>query len=167
MTIFEALPDAARVWVYQSSRTFSERETMVLNSQLAAFAQQWTAHNHALRAQAQVLRQCFVVLAVDESQAGASGCSIDKSVYFLESLEQQFGVSLFDRLRLAYLADTGEIIFCSKSDFLSQYTGGGVSDVTFVFDNMISTLGELRSAWLKPLRESWHWRFLGLHKNEI
>ncbi|MFM2268315.1 MAG: hypothetical protein RL757_1756 [Bacteroidota bacterium] len=167
MTIFEALPDTSRVWVYQSSRPFSERETAVLNSQLAAFARQWTAHNHALQAQAQVVRQQFVVLAVDESQAGASGCSIDKSVHFLESLEQQFGVSLFDRLRLAYLDASGEVVFCSKTDFLTEYTGGGVSDVTFVFDNMVSSLGELRSAWLKPLRESWHWRFLGLHKNAI
>lgn len=165
MILFEGLPDEARVWVYQSSRPFSERETTVLNSQLSAFASHWTAHNQALRAQARVVRNQFVILTVDETQAGASGCSIDKSVHFLESLEQQFGISLFDRLRLAYLDNDGETVFCSKNEFLTLYTGGCVSDVTFMFDNTVQTLGQLRNAWLKPLRESWHWRFLGLHKN--
>ena len=44
----------------------------------------------------------FIILIVDESHAGASGCSIDKSVHFMQQLEQEYGINLFDRFNLAY-----------------------------------------------------------------
>ena len=81
------LPDAARVWVYQSTRPFSEKETVVLKSQINGFVSEWTAHSQQLAAAGDVLMNQFIVLAVDEKQAGASGCSIDKSVHFLQSIE--------------------------------------------------------------------------------
>lgn len=166
MEIFENLPDAARVWIYQASRNFSEREVMVLNSQIGAFVQHWTAHSAALRARGGVLWQRFVVLAVDESQADASGCSIDKSVHFLESLQEQYAVDLFDRLSIAYLDDQNLLQIASKNAFLARYTGGGASEATLVFDHTVATLGALREGWLKPVSDSWHWRFLGLHKTK-
>src|ERR1700744_2326032 len=92
----------SRVWIYQSDRKLTDAETQQIQQYLNSFTTQWTAHNNQLKAKGEVRYNRFLVLIVDESQAGASGCSIDKSVNFMKRLEQQFGINLFDRFNLAY-----------------------------------------------------------------
>lgn len=154
----EALPDSARVWIYQSSRPFNEREITVIKSQINGFVSEWTAHSQQLMAAGDVLFEHFIVLAVDEKQAGASGCSIDKSVYFIKSIENQYDTQLFERMNFAYL-DEGEVSVVSSSEFSKRYTEGGLSDETLVFDNLVQSIGDMKKGWVKPLANSWHKRF--------
>lgn len=153
------LADHARVWVYQSNRPFSEREQIVLTSQINAFVQDWAAHGRDLLASGGVLLNQFIVLAVDERQAGASGCSIDKSVNFMKELAAQFNVALFDRLTFTYL-DEGMVKTASSSDFKRLFTEGSIDKDTLVFDNLVNNVADLRTQWLKPLALSWHKRFV-------
>ncbi|RMF01923.1 MAG: hypothetical protein D6772_04130, partial [Bacteroidetes bacterium] len=96
MEIVNTLPAQARVWVYQADRPFAEEVVPEVEQHMRKFTQQWVSHNRALRAEAAVLENRFVVLAVDESQAGASGCSIDSSVAFLKKLGEVYERDLFD-----------------------------------------------------------------------
>jgi hypothetical protein len=153
------LADHSRVWVYQSNRPFSEREQIVLTSQINGFVQDWAAHGRDLLASGAVLLDQFIVLAVDERQAGASGCSIDKSVNFMKELAAQYNVSLFDRLTFTFLKNE-KVETASASDFKRFYTEGSLSADTLVFDNLVNTVGDLRMTWLKPLALSWHKRFI-------
>ena len=155
----EDLPDWSRVWIYQSNRPFTEREITVLKSHINAFTTDWTAHSQQLCATGDVLYNQFIVLAVDERQAGASGCSIDKSVNFIKSIENQYTVQLFERLTFAYLE--GESVKTAPStDFKRLYTEGVLTDETLVFDNLINSVLDLKNTWLKPLNKSWHKRFI-------
>src|SRR5476649_3050231 len=99
----------SRVWVYQSDKKLSDQEVQQIQAQLDSFTTGWTAHNSQLKAKAEIRYNRFLILVVDESQAGASGCSIDKSVHFMKELEQQFNINLFDRFNLAY-RDGDEIL---------------------------------------------------------
>src|ERR1700749_4938909 len=92
----------SRGWGYQSNRELKPVETEAIQQQLNNFATGWTAHNNQLKAKAEVRYNRFLILIVDESQAGASGCSIDKSVHFMQHLEREFNINLFDRFNLAY-----------------------------------------------------------------
>src|ERR1700744_5348917 len=94
--------EQSRVWIYQANRELSAAQAKQALDQLSLFTAEWTAHNHQLKARAEVRYNRFLILVVDETQAGASGCSIDKSVNFMKRLEQQFGINLFDRFNLAY-----------------------------------------------------------------
>src|ERR1700749_5003601 len=94
--------EQSRVWIYQSDRELYEDEVKQLHEILNKFAAEWTAHNHQLKAKAEIRYNRFLILIVDESQAGASGCSIDKSVNFIKRLEQEFNIILLDRFNLAY-----------------------------------------------------------------
>jgi hypothetical protein len=156
--ILRGLPDHARVWIYQANRPFTDRETLVLQSQLNGFAQSWAAHSKELVAAGQVLHQQFVVLAVNEDLNKASGCSIDASVYFLQNIENQYGVQLFERMNFAFLQDD-TLQIAPATDFKRLYTEGVISDATLVFDNLVQTVGDMRQSWLKPLSSSWHKRF--------
>lgn len=153
------LADHARVWIYQSNRPFSEREQIVLTSQINAFVQDWAAHGRDLLASGAVLFHQFIVLAVDEQQAGASGCSIDKSVNFIKELAAQYEVALFDRMTFAFLNDS-KVETANSSNFKRLFTEGSISHDTFVFDNLVSNVGDLKTKWLKPLALSWHKRFV-------
>ena len=159
MVTYRELPADAKVWVYQSNRPFTDDELRVLEPQINAFADEWVSHNVQLRAFGSVYLKQFIVLMVDESQAGASGCSIDRSIYFLRLVERNFGVELFDRMRFAFRMGD-EVRTASKEEFTDLYHKKIIGDDTLVFDNLVSTKGAFESAWIKPLGESWHKRMV-------
>jgi hypothetical protein len=130
-----------------------------LEEALLRFVAQWTSHQRQLSACGELHHRQFIILAVDEDQAGASGCSIDRSVRFLHEVEEAFGVSLFDRMRFAWW-DDGTVRTADSQAFADLYRGGGVGPDTLVFDNLVKTRGEWTDGWLKPLAKSWHRRFV-------
>ena len=86
---FNILPDDSRIWIYQGSRSFSKEELVEVQEKLNDFIEDWTAHGDELRAGYEIRYNRFIILALDQSQNGASGCSIDASVHFIQSLEKK------------------------------------------------------------------------------
>ncbi|MEQ9303133.1 MAG: hypothetical protein RJQ14_04390, partial [Marinoscillum sp.] len=97
------MPDHSRVWIYQSTRPFSDSEKTLISAQLDEFTKQWAAHGQQLTATYSIELDQFIVLAVDESHHQASGCSIDSSVRVIQVIEQQTGLTLLDRSKVAFL----------------------------------------------------------------
>jgi len=145
----------SRVWVYQSDRKLSDSEVQHIQIELDNFAKNWTAHNSQLKARAEVRYNRFLILTVDESQAGASGCSIDKSVHFIKHLEQQFHINLLDRFNLAY-REGEEVLSAPRHDFENLLKQGNINTNTIVFNNMVQNLKELQTKWEVPFKDSWH-----------
>ncbi|MEL7427378.1 MAG: hypothetical protein AAFN81_30595 [Bacteroidota bacterium] len=155
----EALAPEARVWIYQAAQPFESAQVPEISQHVQEFAQRWVSHSRQLRAGGAVLNDRFLVLAVDETQAGASGCSIDSSVQFVKQVGSHYERDLFDRLRFSYEKD-GQVFTVSKEEFARLYQQGEINDDTIVYDPLVKTLGELNSAFRKPLRNSWHARFV-------
>lgn len=151
------ISENSRVWVYQSDRPFTNEEEQAIQKILNDFTSEWQAHGHALAALAEIYHHQFIVLSVDEQIAGATGCSIDKSVHLMKELESKFKINLFDRFRMAYKSGE-DIINCSREEFEEQIKNGLVNGQTLVFNNLISRRKELESSWNIPLAESWHAR---------
>jgi len=160
LTSIDALPSTTRVWIYQSSRPFTEAETEQVREHIQRFVSQWVSHNRALRAAAEVLHHRFVLLMVDESQADASGCSIDASVHFLKGLQAEFGVDLFDRMRFSYEDANGQVHTLNRDDFAKAYAAGTIRDETIVFDTLVDQKGAFDEQFRKPLKDSWHARMV-------
>jgi hypothetical protein len=150
----------SRVWIYQSNKELMADQTARLESQLNAFAQNWTAHNNQLKATGIVQYNRFIILLVDENQAGASGCSIDKSVRFMKELENEYQINLFDRFNLAY-RDGEEIKSVSRNDFEELIKAGTITENTIVYNNLVQNLAELNTKWEVPLKDSWHIQLFG------
>lgn len=159
MSAIKNMPDNARVWVYQSERILSDDEVNVIEKAGADFITDWAAHGASLKASFDVLYNRFIVIAVDEKQAMASGCSIDKSVQFVKGLEQQLKLNLFDRFQVAYRIN-GEIRGCSLSEFEKLATQNIVDANTIVFNNMVTTKADFDKSWEIPLKQSWQSRVL-------
>ncbi|MHB8206455.1 ABC transporter ATPase [Mucilaginibacter sp.] len=145
----------SRVWVYQSDKQLNDADVIKLQIMLDNFTTGWTAHNNQLKAKAEIRYNRFIVLIVDESQAGASGCSIDKSVRFMKDVEQQFGINLFDRFNLAYRSDE-QILSVPRHTFEGLISNKTINANTIVFNNMVQNLTELETKWEVPFKDSWH-----------
>lgn len=151
---------ASRVWVYVSGRTLTEAEANLAQTHLQAFAQQWTAHDRALKAYAEIFNHQIAILVVDETQAGASGCSIDKSVHFLESLGAQFQTDFFERMLFFYQDADGNIQAATRDAFAQLVQNGTIQSNTLVLNNLVKNLEELNTKWWVPFQDSWHIKFL-------
>ncbi|MDX5347523.1 MAG: hypothetical protein LPJ89_02935 [Hymenobacteraceae bacterium] len=151
---FDQLPDTARIWIYQSDRRLTADEEEQIQLKLRQFVQEWSAHGSALQASAEILRGQFLVLATDESASQPSGCSIDASVRFIRELEQEYNLNLTDRSQLAFLLDN-RIKLMSVAEVKNQIKQGNITPDVLYFDNLVPTVGELKTNWVKPASTSW------------
>ena len=149
----------SRVWIYLSSRPFTDVEISDINLALKHFIKDWTAHGADLKAQGEILYNRFIVLMVDETEAGASGCSIDKSVHFMKMLEKTYNVQLFNRMLVAYREGT-EVKVTHANEVKQLIEGGKLNEETPVFNTLIQTKQEFDQQFIIPLKESWLARFL-------
>ncbi len=149
------LPDHSRIWIYQSDRELTSEEVDKISASAKQFLESWTAHDAKLQAGFEIRYSRFLILMIDEKVAGASGCSIDKSVHFVQGLEKEFNVSFFDRLKFAYRAND-RVEVAPRTIFERKLAEGTLSGDTIVFNNLIQTKAELTSKWEVPLIKSWH-----------
>ena len=99
---FKDLPDDSRLWIYQSNRKLSELEIEIIEPKIIDFLKQWTAHGKDLDAGYEIKYNRFIVFGLNQENASASGCSIDASVNFIQSLEKEFGIDLMDKMNVTY-----------------------------------------------------------------
>ena len=155
---FETLPDSARIWIYQANRTFTEAEMAEIRTDLEAFLTQWTAHGADLKAGYELPYNRFIVLGLDQTHAGASGCSIDASVHFIQALEEKYKVSLLDRMNVSYKQGP-HVAYKPLDEFRKMAKDRAVSGKTIVFNNLVATKLDYEQHWEVPASESWHSRF--------
>ncbi|MBL7883439.1 MAG: ABC transporter ATPase [Bacteroidia bacterium] len=159
MKSITTMPENARVWVYQSNRILTEAEITTIKKAAELFIVDWSAHGATLKASFDILHNLFIVIAVDEQQAMASGCSIDKSVHFIKELELKLNLNFFDRLRVAYIQQE-EIKICHLSTFEELAKNNMVNEETIVFNNMVTTKRAFNHEWEVPLKNSWQSKIL-------
>ncbi len=159
LTEFKNLPDESRIWIYQSNRKLSDTEVEVISSKTNDFLEQWTAHGKDLEAGFEIKYNRFIVIGLNQENASASGCSIDSSVYFIQSLEKEFDVDLMDKMNVTFY--NGDFIaHKSLADFKKMAKERSISKKTVVFNNLINTKAEYKENWEVPAEDSWHERFL-------
>lgn len=152
---FDTLSPDSRIWIYQADRLLNPGEVESISEQGKKFVEQWTAHKQTLHAGFEVLHHLFLVVAVDESANDASGCSIDASVKFVRSLEQQFSVKLLNRFAVAYITKEGTVAVMPSDKLADMFRKQEIDQDTMVFNNLISTKNELQSGWKIPFSKSW------------
>ena len=156
---FKTLPDTAKVWIYQGSRSFTVKELEEVKQGLEQFIKSWTAHGSQLKSGYEIRYKRFLIIALDQSITVASGCSIDSSVHFIQSLEKKYSIDLLDKMNVSY--KQGEYIaYKSLSDFKKMAKKKSVSKNTIVFNNLVVNKYEYKHNWEVPAYESWHGGFM-------
>lgn len=156
-----ALPDDARVWCFGATDGLTPASVERLRSATADFLREWTAHRADLRAGFGWVDDRFLVVAVDESHVGASGCSIDALTAHVRSLEEATGVTLLDSAPVWFRDAAGMIRCAGRDEFRRLADAGAVDGGTPVFDLTVDRLGDVRARdWEVEAGRSWHARLL-------
>lgn len=144
----------SRVWVYQSNRLFSISEAFEAEDILKQFTGSWLSHGTPVKGTAYLFFGQFIILLADETATSVGGCSTDSSVRVIKDLEQRFGVSLFDRLTLAFvIKDKVELLPISQLPYAAE--NGFINSDTLYFNNLVQTKEELEDNWIIPVKQSW------------
>ncbi len=158
-TEYKNLPENSRVWIYQSSRAFSNKEVDFISTKAQQFINSWTRHGDNLKGSFTIKYNQFLVLAVDESFNNVSGCSIDSSVRFVQQLEQALEVDLMNKMNISF-KDGDSINLVKLADFQKFAKAQKITAETIVFNNMVDTKEGFENNWEIPAKQSWHKRFL-------
>ena len=153
---FDSLPDDSRVWVFAADPPLQDAGAEQLLDDVERFLSGWQAHGEPLRT-GYDWRECrFLTIAVDQSTAGASGCSIDGLYRTLRALEPVLGSSLVAGGRVFYREASGAVAGVSRETFGDLASAGAIGRSTRVFDTTLTTLGDWRKRFEIPLAKSWH-----------
>jgi hypothetical protein len=155
---FDQLPDDARIWIFPAERPLNESEQAQLLAVVDRFIDQWGAHTVPLTAGREIRYDQFLFVAVDQRHAGPSGCSIDALFRQTHTLEQQMGVGLADHAPVLFRQGS-TIERVPRDEFARLAATGTVALETTVFDNTLTSVGEVRAGrWETPLANAWHAR---------
>jgi hypothetical protein len=157
----EGLPDNARTWVFGADKTIKPPTSETLLREVDRFLSQWRAHGNPLTAGRDWKYGRFLTVAVDQSTAGASGCSIDGLFRALKGLEPQLGASLVAGGLIFFRDEKGEIQSVDREQFMALGAEGKIAPDTKVFDPTVTTLGEWRARFELDIGDSWQAKLLG------
>ena len=154
---FDTLPDEARLWCFGASRVLDDAEAENVRNEMERFVEEWTAHRRDLRAGFTLADHRFLLVAVDESLTGASGCSIDALMGQLRTLGTLLSADFLDSLPVWFRAADGSVEMFSRADFADSARAGRVSGETPVFDLTAGRLADLREGRFEaPASLTWH-----------
>jgi hypothetical protein len=153
---FNALPDEARVWVFGAANAIDEPKAARLLGAVDDFLEQWHAHGSPLLCARDWRDDHFLAIGVDQSTAGASGCSIDGLFRTLARLEPELGTTLLGGGRVYHRDADGCVIASSRKAFNELARDGRVGADTHVFDTSLTSASQWRDQFERPARDSWH-----------
>jgi hypothetical protein len=155
---FSEMPPDARLWIFAAERPLAEGEQQTLLTAVDEFLDGWAAHGAPLAAARDLRYGQFLFVAVDESSAGASGCSIDAMTRVLAALEGRMGLELVNHGPVLYRAGD-RVARLDRAAFAERARRGDVAPDTIVFNNTLARVADLQDGkWEVPARESWHAR---------
>jgi len=155
---FEQLSDEARIWVYQASRPLVQQECEQVLQEAQNFLAQWASHGNPLQCSATILHNQFLILAVEESFQGATGCAVDASVQFIRSLEQALQLSLLDRTQIAFRRGQENVVvpLAQLKEKIQQEV---IMPGMLIFDNTVTKKADLEAKWLVRAEDAWLGRY--------
>ena len=153
---FETLPEDSRTWVFAADQDLSASQAGQLLNAVDEFLSQWKAHGSPLTVGRNWRDNRFLTVAVDQSTAGASGCSIDGLFRTLKSIEGRVGACLLGSGKIFYRDNEGAIRSVNREDFAKRAASGEITTTTTVFDPTVASLAEWKAQFQTDVGHSWH-----------
>ncbi len=146
----ERLPDNSRVWFFGSDRLLNDEEKSSLFIELQEFVSSWKAHGAELAASFEILHDCILIVAVDESVTPPTGCSIDKVFKLLEKQASNW----FNRL-LIWRAFCNTAKIYTVDELQLALRTGEVDRDTIIINSTVRSLTEVRKSLYISINDSW------------
>jgi hypothetical protein len=97
-----------RTWVFIADRKMNEEEAIRINDELQRFVSNWKTHGTPIDASGFCFEHAAIVIAANEAEVKASGCSIDKINQLVHSLGSTLDIDFFNRFNVLHRMDSGQ-----------------------------------------------------------
>lgn len=154
-TPLAGFPDSARIWTFAAERPVTGAAEARLLAAVDDFVSHWQAHGTPLRATREWRDSRFLVIAVDPTEAQASGCSIDGLFRTLRRIEGELGVTLVAGGRVFYRDEDGTVRTVPRATVRDLVASGAITATTRVLDTSLTRLADWRARFEVPAAESW------------
>jgi len=156
---YKQMPDESKLWIFPSSRKFYPQEIEGLIERIKEFLSEWDDDEVLIKCSYSIKYDRFIFVTVDDTNNSLSVQAHDLLITFIQELEKVYNIILMDKMNVCY--KQGEHVqYKDLIAFKKMMKERGVSQKTIVFDNMISTKGELKYNWEINIMNSWLGRFL-------
>ncbi|MBL4724461.1 MAG: ABC transporter ATPase [Lutibacter sp.] len=156
---YKQMPDDSKLWVFPSSRKFYPQEIEGLKEKIKDFLSDWDDQGVLIKCSYTFKFDRFIMVTVDDSSNSLSIQAHDLLITFIQELEKVYDIILMDKMNVCY--KQGEFVqYKDLVIFKQMMKDRGVSKKTIVFDNLITTKGELKYNWEINIMDSWLGRFL-------
>ncbi len=153
---FQSLPPSARLWVFAAERPITGSAAQRLLGAVDEHLDRWNAHGAPLTCAREWTENRFLAIGVDQSTAGASGCSIDGLFRILKTMEGELATPLVGGGTVYYRDPAGPILAVSRDEFSELAAEGAVRGDTRVFDLTVATVADWRARFETDTAQSWH-----------
>jgi hypothetical protein len=151
---FNQLSNQSKVWIYASEKRLTAEQCALISIELKYFTDVWQAHGVDLKASFLIQQNHFIIIGVDETHHAPSGCSIDKSVQVIKSIESKLNIDLMNRM-IVYFLSNNQVESIRANDISKSIKDGVINIDSQIFDNTITSMESYQKAWLKPAKETW------------
>lgn len=97
-----------RTWVFVANRKMNKEEVLRINDEIQRFVSNWKTHGTPIEASGFCFEQAAIVIAANEAEVQASGCSIDKINQLVRSLGSTLDIDFFNRFNVLNRMDSGQ-----------------------------------------------------------
>jgi len=151
------LPSSSIVKIFPSEKELDAAQQKLILENLNDFLSKWKAHGVSLAAEAKILFNRFVVVAVNDKVELPSGCSIDSLFRFVSALENEMGINL-KKNSYVFVEQSGKVV----SVPFNKVSELQVSDNDKVFNLLCSTVEDLQKNFVQLPKESSYSRLFSL-----
>jgi hypothetical protein len=148
----------SRMWFYGLKTPMNASQSAELKGIMDDFVGAWKAHGAQLAAAYRLIADQFLIIAVDESQQQATGCSIDKSVHLLQEFGTKHDLDFFNRM-LVHVMENGTFTSYSTAELKAAIAEGKIGPNTQIMNTTAATLKESGMGTL-DLADSWAAKYL-------
>lgn len=155
---FNELPDAAKVWVYQSSDKLNDAQKKIILDLSEDFLDEWESHGIPVQGSVDVLNNLFIRVSAFTNEASMCGRAQDAQVKLAKELEGELNVELTNRMLLAFSIE-GENKIVHMNDVPDLVKAGEIKKTTPFFNNLIQSKKEYKEGWETKAEDSWLSRY--------
>ena len=152
---FEIMPSESRMWCFAFKKPLNTEQQQVFEDKLSLFCNSWVAHDQKLFAAFKLFYKQIFVLTVDETFNHASGCSIDKSVKFIEQLASNLKNEIASKDLIWFLNSIQELNSIKLNDIEFGIQNGIINENTLIIPTWVSKKKDWDHLFLQPAKQSW------------
>ena len=156
----------ARGWLSVFQNRLSDEERLILVEDLTRDLSNWNSHGTPLDKHFRIIANQILLIVLDESSEGASGCSIDAMLAIVKKLANSHGLSIFSPDQVVYWDENNNYFKALprkqfKEDLLGKQISPSVlivdsSRSDFASDEVSSIVEDVRKlSFVQPLNKSW------------